>query len=71
MSLESVYQLDIEGRLDTASARWLGGFDQIVSVEYQANLTTLITRPMDGPALYGLLSRLKNLNLTLVSVHRL
>lgn len=71
MRSEAVYRLEIEGRLDTASAQWVGGYDQIDTVEYQANLTSLITRPMDSPALFGFLSRLKNLNLTLVSVRRL
>ena len=71
MSNELVYKLDIEGRLDAASVHWLGGSDQIGRVEYLANETSLITRPMDSPALYGLLARLKNLNLKLVSVRRL
>jgi hypothetical protein len=71
LSLEAVYRLDIEGRLDPASAQWLGEYAHIETVKYHANLTSLVTRPMDSPALYGLLARMKNLNLTLVSVHRL
>jgi hypothetical protein len=62
-----VYQIRIEGHLSPQWTDWLGG----VTVTLEDNGETLLTGPVvDQAALYGLLRKVRDLGLPLVSVIR-
>ena len=59
------YEIRVEGHLD---AQWQDWFDGM-SVAPEADGTTLISGPVtDQPALYGLLRKVRDLGLPLISV---
>jgi hypothetical protein len=61
-----VYQIKIKGHIDQSWSEWLGG----LTITHEAGGTTVLTGPIiDQPALYGLLIRLRDLGLSLVSVN--
>ncbi len=61
-----IYRINVEGRLGKSWADWLEG----MVISYQKNQTVLTGPLPDQAALYGLLHRIRDLNLTLVSVNR-
>jgi len=62
------YEIRIEGHLDD---RWQDWFDGM-SITLEENGTTLLSGPVpDQPALYGILRRVRDLGLPLVSVNRM
>ena len=64
---KSVYQIKVQGRLDE---RWASSFNGMALI-CQGD-TTMLTGPVaDQPALRGILSKLWDLNLVLISVIRL
>jgi len=63
--LPNYYQIRLRGHLDT---RWSDWFDGL-TVSHETNGTTLLSGPVvDQAALHGLLSRINNLGLPLLSV---
>lgn len=59
------YEIRIHGRLD---ARWTARFDGL-SMRHEADGTTVLSGPVtDQAALHGLLSRVRDLGLPLISV---
>lgn len=65
--MTDLYEIRIEGRLD---AQWQDWFDGM-SVTLQADGTTQLSGPVpDQPALYGLLRKVRDLGLPLISVTR-
>jgi len=63
----AVYEIVVKGKLDSRWTRWFADL-QIIP---QPNGNSLITGPIaDQSALYGVISRLRDLGLVLVSVHR-
>lgn len=61
------YQIKIKGHLDQ---QWSGWFDNL-TITHQSNGETLLSGPVvDQAALYGLLLKIHNLNLTLLSLDR-
>ena len=63
----TVYQICVEGRLESKWDDWFEGFTLTCEGE-----TTLLTGlAVDQAALYGLFARLRDLNLTILSVQRL
>lgn len=63
-----VYEIVIEGHLDEDWARWFDGF----TVMHNDGGNTMLTGPvLDQAALRGILSRLWDLNLVLISVSRI
>ena len=61
------YEIRIQGRLD---AHWQDWFDGM-SVALEADGTTLLSGPVpDQPALYGLLRKVRDLGLPLISVNQ-
>jgi len=62
-----VYQIRFEGHLDDQWADWFSG----LSVCLEENGDTLLTGPVvDQAALFGLLKKIRDLGLPLVSVNR-
>jgi hypothetical protein len=65
MSTERVYHIRVRGVLDSTWSDWFGGLVVIP----QANGETLLTGPVtDQAALYGLLNKIRDIGLPLVSV---
>ena len=63
----AVYEIVVKGKLDSRWTRWFADL-QIIS---QPNGNSLLIGPIaDQSALYGVISRLRDLGLVLVSVHR-
>ena len=62
-----VYQIRIEGHLGRQWTDWFGG----LSITLEDNGDTLLTGPViDQSALYGLLKKVRDLGMPLVSVNR-
>ena len=62
-----VYQIRIEGHLDDQWTDWYSG----LSVTLEENGNTLLTGPVvDQAALFGLLKKVRDLGLPLVSLNR-
>ena len=62
-----VYQIRIEGHLGARRADWFGG----VTIALQANGDTLLTCPVEDQAtLHGLLRKIRDLEMPLISAVR-
>jgi len=62
-----VYQIRVEGHLDNSWSEWLDG----LAITHEEDSTTVLTGPLtDQPALHGLLIKIRNLGLPLLSVNR-
>ena len=62
-----VYQIRLRGHLGPQWSDWFGG----LSIVLQENGETLLTGPVvDQPALYGLLKKVRDLGMPLLSVTR-
>ena len=64
---QAVYRIEVEGRLDESWSGWFSG----MTLTSQDDVSTLTGPLADQAALRGLLSKIWDLNLTLVSVLRL
>jgi hypothetical protein len=61
-----VYQIRIRGHLDNRWSKWLGG----LGMTHENDGTTVLTGPVaDQPALHGLLTKIRDLSLPLLSVN--
>lgn len=66
------YQIKLQGRLDPSWSDWFSGLTITISAERDQLPTTTLTGPVaDQPALRGLLVRIWDLNLILISVNRI
>ena len=64
----TVYRIRLKEKLDQRWSAWLGG----LRVNHEANGETVLTgEVVDQAALYGLLSKVRDLHLTLISVSSL
>ena len=61
------YEIRVEGVLDSRWASWFGGL-QVVSEGEETVITGLVA---DQPALHGLLAKVRDLGLCLISARRL
>ena len=64
-----MYQIKLQGRLDASWSDWFDGMT--LTCEHgddDSPITTLTGAVVDQAALHGLLSRISDLNLTLISV---
>ena len=62
-----IYQIRLEGQLGSEWAEWFGG----LTITLADNGETLLTGPViDQAALYGVLKRIRDLGLPLISVNR-
>ncbi len=65
-----VYQIKVKGELDQSWSDWLGDIQIFSNLTKDASQTTiLIANLADQPALFGLLDRIRDLNLFLISVN--
>jgi hypothetical protein len=64
------YEIKIQGRLDPQRSKWFEGMTLTYIEKGEGGLAcTLISGPViDQSALHGLLTKIRNLNLTLISV---
>ncbi len=59
------YEIRVKGRLDSRWKTWFGGF----SLRYEGEDVTVLCGPVaDQSVLHGILTRMRDLNLTLLSV---
>jgi hypothetical protein len=58
------YQIRIEGQLDSHWAHWFEG----MTIDYDGDTTVITGTLTDQSALHGLLHRIRDLNLTIISV---
>ena len=64
------YQIKIKGELDQSWADWLGQVEILAEPLPDGSLATTLQGDFaDQPALFGLLDRIRDLNLVLVSVN--
>jgi hypothetical protein len=67
-SKPAIYEIRVKGNLEPVWADWFDGF----TVTRQANDETVLTGPVpDQPALHGLLAKIRDLGLPLLSLQRL
>ncbi|TRZ50440.1 hypothetical protein D4S03_06720 [bacterium] len=64
------YRIKIRAVLDPSWSQWLGGLDLSSVEEDGVWITTLVVETPDSPALFGILDRIRDMNLTLVSVNQ-
>jgi hypothetical protein len=67
-----VYQIKVKGKLDKSWSGWLGGAS--VASEFDENglmITTLTVDATDQSALFGILDRMRDMNLLPISVERI
>ncbi len=64
-----VYQIKVKGELDQSWSDWLGDIQILPNLTKDASQTTILMANLaDQPALFGLLDRIRDLNLVLISV---
>jgi hypothetical protein len=67
VSKYSIYRIRLEGHLDPSWSEWLDG----MTITTEENGETLLTGVVvDQAALHGLLERIRDLNLILISINR-
>jgi hypothetical protein len=67
----AVYQIRVQGELDADWADWFddGGRVSSIVIHAEQGVTTLTGTVADQPALYGLLGKIRDLSLALLSVN--
>jgi hypothetical protein len=70
-SAEAFYLIRIRGVLDESWSDWFGGVEIAPEQAVDGSPITMLTGTFDHSALHGILDRLRDLNLTLISVTRL
>ena len=61
------YQIQVQGRLDEGWSDWFSG----MTVMFESGVTTLTGAVADQSALRGILTKIWDLNLTLISITRI
>ena len=67
---EALYLIRIRGMLDKGWSDWFGGVEMAPEQAVDGSPITMLTGTFDHSALHGVLTRLRDLNLTLISVTR-
>jgi hypothetical protein len=63
---QGIYQIKVKGQLDSSRSEWFEGW----TITLEEDGTTVLTgRVADQAALHGILIKIRNLNLTIVSVN--
>jgi len=63
----ATYQIRVKGILDSSWSDWFGGF----SITVEGNETVLVGVVTDQSALHGILAKINDLGLSLISVNKL
>ena len=63
----AAYQIRLKGVLDSSWSDWLGGF----SITIQGNETVLVGNVPDQAALHGILAKINDLGLAIISVNKI
>ncbi len=67
-----VYEIRVRGQLDESWSDWLGKVRIAASEEADGTWTTILVGEVpDQPALFGILDRIRDLNLCLLSVRQI
>jgi hypothetical protein len=66
-SKPALYEIRVKGALEPRWSEWFDGFDL---VQHNDDETTLVGLVVDQPALHGLLAKVRDLGLPLLSVTR-
>jgi hypothetical protein len=67
-----VYQIGVQGRLDASWSAWFNGLTMTYDADRDGQPITVLTGPIaDQSALRGILNRIWDLNLIVVSVERM
>lgn len=67
-----VYQIKVKGKLDKSWSDWLYGAAIVSELEEDGTvITTLTVDATDQPALFGILDRMRDMNLLPISVERI
>ena len=69
--IPTTYQIKVEGKLDQSWSNWFSGLTITVEGKGQGPASTTITGAVDQSTLRGILTKMWDLNLTLISVIRL
>ena len=65
---QAIYQIEVKGKLDPKWSDWFDG----LAITVQVDASVLLTGPVaDQAALHGLLGRIRDLGLPLLSITRL
>jgi hypothetical protein len=67
---EALYLIRVRGTLDSEWSDWFGGVEMAPEQAVDGSPITMLTGTFDHSALHGVLTRLRDLNLTLISVTR-
>jgi len=67
---EARYLIRVRGMLDESWSDWFGGVEMAPEQAVDGSAVTMLTGIFDHAALHGVLNRLRDLNLTLISVTR-
>jgi len=68
---QPVYRICVQGRLSQTGAAWFEGFTLTTDETASPRQTWLQGPVMDQAALHGLLNRIRDLGLTLITVQRM
>ncbi len=64
-----IYEIKVKGRLDESWSDWLGNVQITPALAEDGTWgTTLLAEAPDPPALFGILDRIRDLNLTLIAL---
>jgi hypothetical protein len=67
-----VYLIVIKGRLDQSWSDWLGSASLTSGTDENSSMiTTLTVKVADQPALFGILDRIRDMNLLPISIARI
>ena len=65
---EAVYQIKVQGQLDERWSDWFNGLTVVMGNESENPPVTTLIGPIDQAALRGILNKIWDLNLRLISV---
>ncbi len=68
MNTSACYEIVVNGRLDE---RWLGWFEGHKVVYLDNGETLIVLTAVDQPALFGVINRIRDLGLELISVQKM
>ena len=71
MDRAATYQIKVEGKLDQNWSDWFSGLTITVADESEGRAITTMTGAVDQSALRGILTKIWDVNLTLISIARL